>query len=131
MRTIRELFRKLRYKLSFFIKKKQANVYYVSSFDSNNELTNLMNFYGSDKGGKNNDHNYASYYSQIFSHKKNEIKNFLEIGLGTNNQNFVSNMGPKGIPLASLRAWRDYFVNANIYGADIDKNILKNAIGSL
>ncbi len=76
MRTIRELFRKLRYKLSFFIKKKQANVYYVSSFDSNNELTNLMNFYGSDKGGKNNDHNYASYYSQIFSHKKNEIKNF-------------------------------------------------------
>ena len=35
-------------------------------------------------------------------------------------------MGPKGVPLASLRAWRDYFVNANIYGADIDKNILKN-----
>ena len=35
-------------------------------------------------------------------------------------------MGEKGKPLASLRAWRDYFKNANIYGADIDKNILKN-----
>ena len=126
MRTIRELFRKLRYKISFLIKKKEPNVYYVSRFNSNNELTNLMNFYGSDKGGKNNDHNYASYYSQIFSHKKNEIKNFLEIGLGTNNQNIVSNMGPKGVPLASLKAWRDYFINANIYGADIDKNILEN-----
>ena len=126
MRTIRELFRKLRYKFYFLIKKKEPNVYYVSRFNSNNELTNLMNFYGSDKGGKNNDHNYASYYSQIFSHKKNEIKNFLEIGLGTNDQNIVSNMGPKGIPLASLKAWRDYFINANIYGADIDKKILEN-----
>ena len=37
-----------------------------------------------------------------------------------------SNMGTDGVPLASLRAWRDYFKNANIYGADIDKNILKD-----
>ena len=35
-------------------------------------------------------------------------------------------MGKDGQPLASLRAWRDYFENANIYGADIDKDILKN-----
>ena len=35
-------------------------------------------------------------------------------------------MGKNGIPLASLRAWRDYFPNANIYGADIDRKILKN-----
>ena len=35
-------------------------------------------------------------------------------------------MGKDGVPLASLKAWRDYFENANIYGADIDKNILKN-----
>jgi hypothetical protein len=38
----------------------------------------------------------------------------------------ASNMGKDGVPLASLRAWRDYFENANIYGADIDRNILKN-----
>ena len=29
-------------------------------------------------------------------------------------------------PGASLRAWRDYFVKADIYGADIDKKILFN-----
>ena len=126
MRAIRELFRILKYKINFLIKKKNSYITYITNVNGNNELTNLMNLYGSDKGGKNNDHNYASYYSEIFFNKKNQIKNFLEIGLGTNNKNIVSNMGPKGVPLASLRAWRDYFVNANIYGADIDKNILKN-----
>ena len=29
-----------------------------------------------------------------------------------------------GKPGASLRVFRDYFLNAKIYGADIDKNIL-------
>ena len=126
MRVIREVFRRIRYKINFLVKKNDSNVSYISRLNNNNELTNLMNLYGSDKGGRNNDHNYASYYSKIFFHKKNQIKNFLEIGLGTNNQNLVSNMGSNGVPLASLRAWRDYFINANIYGADIDKNILKN-----
>ena len=83
-----------------------------------------MNHYGSDKGGKNNHHNYADYYSEIFFHKRNEIKNFLEIGLGTNDVKLPSNMGKDGIPLASLKAWRDYFFNAQIYGGDIDKEIL-------
>ena len=85
-----------------------------------------MDLYGSDKGGRNNHHNYAQYYSEIFSNKKDKIQNFLEIGLGSNNLEVPSNMGLDGKPLASLRAWRDYFKNANIYGADIDKNILKN-----
>ena len=35
-------------------------------------------------------------------------------------------MGLDGKPLASLRAWRDYFRNANIFGADIDERILQN-----
>ena len=46
--------------------------------------------------------------------------------MGTNNTDVPSNMGKDGKPLASLRAWRDYFKNANIYGGDIDKEILKN-----
>ena len=33
-------------------------------------------------------------------------------------------MTSKGVPGASLRVWRDYFLNANIYGGDIDKDIL-------
>jgi len=93
---------------------------------NNSRLTELMNLYGSDKGGKNNHHNYSKFYSEIFFNKRKKVKNFLEIGLGTNNINLASNMGAEGVPLASLRAWRDFFENANIYGADIDKNILKN-----
>jgi len=63
---------------------------------------------------------------KFFFIKRKEVKKFLEIGLGTNDLSLASNMGEDGKPLASLRAWRDYFVNANIYGADIDKNILKD-----
>ena len=34
--------------------------------------------------------------------------------------------GVDGKPLASLRAWRDYFKNAKIFGADVDKDCLFN-----
>lgn len=33
-------------------------------------------------------------------------------------------MGEKGKPGASLRVWRDYFPNAKVIGADIDRDIL-------
>jgi hypothetical protein len=33
-------------------------------------------------------------------------------------------MGPTGKPGASLRVWRDYFPNALIVGADIDRDVL-------
>ena len=36
------------------------------------------------------------------------------------------NIGFSGTPGASLRGWRDYFINAQIYGADIDRDILFN-----
>ena len=52
------------------------------------------------------------------------MKLVFECGLGTNNPNLQSNMTINGIPGASLRVWRDYFKNAQIYGADIDKDIL-------
>ena len=53
-----------------------------------------------------------------------KVKKILEIGLGTDNVNLLSNMGINGKPGASLRAFRDFFKNSKIYGADIDKNIL-------
>ena len=126
MKHIRHLIRKLKYKFKFFSKNENTKLNYVVNATSNSELTDLMNLYGSDKGGKNNHHNYSEYYSDIFFHKRKSIKNFLEIGLGTNNTNMASNMGADGTPLASLRAWKDYFINANIYGADIDMDILKD-----
>lgn len=125
MKIIRNLLRKIKYKLKFLGKKNKLS-FYLSSFKTDENLTNLMNKYGSDKGGLNNHHNYSLFYSEIFGAKKNSIKNFLEIGLGTNNINVPSNMGKNGRPLASLMAWRDYFPNAKIYGADIDKDILQN-----
>ena len=126
MKLIRNSIRKLKYKIKFLGHYEETKFSYITNSNSNSKLTELMNYYGSDKGGKNNHHNYADFYSEIFFHQRNEIKSFLEIGLGTNNVNLPSNMGIDGVPLASLRAWRDYFKNAQIYGADIDKSILKN-----
>ena len=126
MKILRKIIRKIKYNLKFLNKNKTVNLNYTVNSSSNSKLTNLMNLYGSDKGGKNNHHNYSDFYSELFFNNRKDIKNFLEIGLGTNNINMPSNMGENGVPLASLKAWRDFFENANIYGADIDKDILKN-----
>ena len=48
----------------------------------------------------------------------------MEIGLGTNNINVMSNMSEFGKPGASLRAFRDYLPESKIIGLDIDKTIL-------
>ena len=85
-------------------------------------LTQLMNGYGSDKG--NGSHNYTEYYEKLFAHCKHDIRAVFELGIGTNNPYLPSNMGIDGKPGASLRGFRDYFVNAEIYGADIDRDIL-------
>jgi cephalosporin hydroxylase len=88
--------------------------------DSVDYLKNLLNNYGSDKS---NCHNYNYLYGVILADRKN-ISNVFEIGLGTNNTDVVSNMGIHGRPGASLRAFRDFCPNANVYGADIDKRVL-------
>jgi hypothetical protein len=52
--------------------------------------------------------------------------NIFELGLGTNNIDTPSNMGKNGKPGASLRGWKEFFVNSKVYGADIDNRILFN-----
>ncbi len=126
MKFIRNIFRNIKYNLKHLNKSEKTKLNYTVNSSSNPKLTELMNKYGSDKGNKNNHHNYSEFYSEYFFNKRHEVKNFLEIGLGTNDINIQSNMGINGTPLASLRAWQDFFVNATIYGADIDKKILKN-----
>jgi hypothetical protein len=70
-------------------------------------------------------HRYDLVYQPIFDSVDIEADcNILEIGIGTNNTDIVSHMGKAGIPGASLFAYRDFFTNANIFGADIDKRIL-------
>ncbi len=85
-------------------------------------LKNLFIHYWSDKS---TDHNYHTLYSYILN-RPETIKSILEIGIGTNNRDVVSNMGLLYKPGASLRAFRDYCINAEIYWADIDNRILFN-----
>ena len=97
--------------------------------DSENILKHLFNNYGSDKGNINNKHNYSDYYNFIFSNIRLKKLKLLEVGLGSvdSNMNFhMKYMGKNYRPLASLLAWKDFFENSLIYGADIDKKILKN-----
>lgn len=97
-------------------------------------LTALCDKYGSDKGSFGTKevpynwpaHNYVDYYSRIFGQFRENVNKVFECGIGTNNLDFPSNMSKTGKPGASLRVWRDYFPNAQIYGADIDRNILFN-----
>ena len=86
-----------------------------------NRLASLFSTYGSDKATT---HNYYHVYSRI-NEEVGGIKNILEIGLGTNNPSFISNMGVNGKPGASLRAFRDFLSEtSHIYGADVDREIL-------
>jgi hypothetical protein len=84
------------------------------------QLKEKLDFNGSDKAST---HDYHLFYGTILKNYQ-APKNILEIGLGTNNVDVVSNMGKDGKPGASLRAFRDYLINSKIYGADIDKSIL-------
>lgn len=100
------------------------------------ELNFLCDKYGSDKGSNfdiaNNSihpyswlpHTYTDIYEVLFKDIRSNVKNVFECGIGTDNVEIKSNMSSKGNPGASLRVWKDYFINATIYGADIDKNCL-------
>ena len=91
----------------------------------------LSEKFGSDKGGTSNTsnfpwphHTYSHVYSMFLSHNRLNVRNLLEVGIGTNNPLLQSSMGENGSPGASLYLWREYFPNATIIGMDIDKEIL-------
>lgn len=86
-----------------------------------------MTRHGSDKGAariEGPDHNYTTFYHFLWKDKTQEVVKVFEMGLGSNNTDVLYNMGPSGIPGASLRGWREYFPSATIYGADIDRRVL-------
>ena len=111
-------------------------VYYEKN--DNNAISNLCKKYMTNKGyllsqlkDKNFNlsyyQNYDEYYSEIFSLNKDKVKNIFELGIGSKDANNHYNMnflGKEYLPGASLRVWRDYFTNANIFGADIDEKVL-------
>lgn len=85
----------------------------------NNDLSQLFNKYGSDKDVNG----YSQLYHTLFSNKRSEPIVMLEIGIGTMTVGVPSSMVGYGLPHykpgGSLRAWRDYFINARIIGLDV------------
>ena len=60
---------------------------------------------------------YARLYTDLFKDKRDSIKKVVELGIGCpKTMRYVEGPYKTG---ASLYMWRDYFPNAEIYGADI------------
>ncbi len=91
------------------------------SLDYSNNLKDIFNRNNSDKAAEAN--LYHLLYAFLLPNQE-AVEKIFEIGLGTNNVDVVSNMGANGHPGASLRSFREFFPNAEIYGADVDKRIL-------
>lgn len=89
-----------------------------------NNRTEMCQIFEKNKSDKSTFHNYTTFYNCIFSKFIGKNINFFELGLGTNNIDVPSNMGASGKPGASLYSFKEYFKNANICGADIDRRIL-------
>jgi hypothetical protein len=82
-------------------------------------LRELFDEYGSDKASQG----YHWIYGSILGHK-DSVSAVLEIGIGSTDKAYVSHMPELGRPGASLRAFRDFLPDAQIYGADVDRGIL-------
>jgi len=112
--------------------KQDAQIILNYSRDPNSLLDALCDLHGTDKGGSPGQknpytwfsHSYSDFFSLLFEPFREQIDLVFECGLGINNERVPANMGARGVPGASLRKWRDYFPNAEIVGADIDKDIL-------
>jgi hypothetical protein len=92
-------------------------------------LCEIMGRNKSDKGHAdimNSYHNYTTFYYSIFKELRHKKLRIFELGLGTNNPNVPSNMGIYGRPGASLYGWKEFFYNSEIFGADIDSDVLFN-----
>jgi len=77
------------------------------------KLSEIGKYYRTDKTDKNHSFMNLSYldiYEKYFEKHRSDNINILEIGIKDG---------------ASLRTWRSYFVNANIYGIDIDAQCKK------
>ena len=96
----------------------------ISSITRDNvSLRDKFKFYGSDKGSNNG---YWPVYTLLLEKYIDKNIRLLEIGLGTNNPKLISCMDHRYKCGGSLRAFRDYLPNANVFGGDVDRNCLFN-----
>lgn len=91
------------------------------------DLDEILDRHVSDKQRANG---YAPIYHAIFRHLRDRPLALLEIGIGTLVDGAISSMHgfdhdlPGYRPGASLRAWREYFPNASIYGVDVQPDTM-------
>jgi hypothetical protein len=68
-------------------------------------------------------HNYIPAYIELFGNIRNDVKNVLEIGIGSIENGQMIQLLDMGYKTGnSLRCWNEYFPNANIFGIDIYKH---------
>jgi predicted O-methyltransferase YrrM len=74
--------------------------------------------YDTDKSSQRNDvtdtrhcHPYTLFYDSLFKNKKNEQLKIAELGI---------------LEGSSLRMWKDYFINSEIFGFEYDNNYISN-----
>lgn len=67
-------------------------------------------------------HSYTPFYHSIFKDIRKDVKKVFEMGIGFPGTmgHVEKTIGKPHITGASLMMWRDYFPNAQIYGADWD-----------
>ena len=86
------------------------------------ELCSLFYKYKSDKCPQLQ-HSYSPQYYAMFAEQRESVKRVLEIGIGTFEA--MNHLVGGGYYVgASLRAWRDFFPNAMVYGCDISETAL-------
>lgn len=97
---------------------------------TNHILTKLMNMdelsleYRLDKN-REYGHDYITIYENLFYNIKYNVKNILEIGIGCLEKEQMKHIKHLNYRTGnSLRFWRDYFVNAIVYGCDIFEEAL-------
>ena len=88
------------------------------------ELCKIAYKYGTDKYPQLK-HSYTPFYYELLKARRNQIKKVLEIGIGYyrgikhNETTYDPGLKRQYHRGASLYMWRDFFPNAQIYGADI------------
>ena len=66
-------------------------------------------------------HDYTPFYFDLFEKRRMGIKKVLEVGIGGSR---MLRVVPGYVLGASLKMWRDFFPNAQVFGADIARSSL-------
>lgn len=83
-------------------------------------LDELSKKYKLDKNIESGCHNYIPGYTSLFEDIRNDVKNVLEIGIGSIENGQMSGVISNGYKTGnSLKCWSEYFTNSKIYGIDI------------